>query len=260
MKTIAIAFLALLAGPAAAQDDAEAKKKRLGQLMKQMTEIQKEGQKLLDELTGGDRSKIEAIMKEVMEKYAPEMSAEMGRSQAAASERNAASTLKTLATAQADFRANDRDGNRVQDFWVADVSGLYRIDPGEPIRLIEQSVATADAKPCVPLDKAGTLAANAKEHASKLVALGKPAAKAGYWFAAIERYEDDKGSGAKYDEGNGRNSSMFGLCSYPAEYGKAGKSTFILNEDNTIWKKDTGGKPVDLFPADPKKAGWSKLD
>lgn len=260
MKTVAIAFLALMTGAARAQDDAEAKKKRLGQLMKQMTEVQKEAQKLLDELTGGDRGKIDAIMREVVEKYAPEMAADMGRAQTAANERNGAVTLKTFAAAQADFRSNDRDNNRVNDFWVADVSGLYRIVAGGSIRLIEQAAAEADARPCVPLDKAGPLPGAAQEHATKLVAIGKSAAKAGYWFVAVEKYEDEKGAAVKYNDGNGRNPSMFGVCSYPAEYGKTGKLTFILNEENTIWKKDTGGKPPDVFPADPRKAGWSRLD
>ena len=260
MKTLAIAYLALLIVPAAAQDDVEAKKKRLGQLMKQMTEVQKEAQKLLDELSGGDRSRYDAIVKEVMEKHAPELAADMGRAQTNANERNASATLKSFASAQADFRANDRDFNRVNDYWVADVSGLYRVVSGEAIRLIEEAAATADAKPCVPMDQAGALAGTPREHPAKLVALGKPAPKTGYWFVAVEKVEDEKGIAAKYNDGSGRNPRQFGLCAYPAEYGKTGKSTFILNEWNTVWKKDTGGKPVDLFPADPAKSGWSKLD
>ena len=34
----------------------------------------------------------------------------------ASNERNAAGSLKTFTTAEADFRANDRDGNRVPDY------------------------------------------------------------------------------------------------------------------------------------------------
>src|SRR5579862_1744833 len=76
-------------------------------------------------------------------------------SQRASNERNASTTLKTLTSAEADFRANDRDWNQVNDFWTGDVKGLYtmtsarvrgargdREDP--PIRLIELSVAAAD--------------------------------------------------------------------------------------------------------------------
>ena len=41
-------------------------------------------------------------------------------SQLASNERGAATALKTLASAEADFRANDRDKNGVNDFWTAD--------------------------------------------------------------------------------------------------------------------------------------------
>src|SRR5215470_5957140 len=77
-------------------------------------------------------------------------------SQRASNERNASTTLKTLTSAEADFRANDRDWNHVNDFWTADVKGLYTMtsagargaagdaaDP--PIRLIELIAAAADA-------------------------------------------------------------------------------------------------------------------
>src|SRR6476620_6119361 len=77
-------------------------------------------------------------------------------SQRASNERNASTSLKTLTSAEADFRANDRDGNKVNDFWTANVSGLYTMtsaavsgssnsttDPS--IKLIELSIASADA-------------------------------------------------------------------------------------------------------------------
>jgi hypothetical protein len=172
----------------------------------------------------------------------------------AANERAAAASLKPLSTAEADFRANDRDGNQAADYWVADVSGLYRIDPGVPLRLIERSIATADARPSVPVDKEGTV------HGSKLIGLEKPMPKDGYWFAAIEKYENEKGGATPYDEGKGRNPKRFGICAYPAEHGKTGIFTFLINESYTVWKKDTGGKSVDLLPADLKKSGWIKQD
>src|SRR5690242_11411215 len=77
-------------------------------------------------------------------------------SQRASNERNASTSLKTLTSAEADFRANDRDWNHVNDFWTGDVKGLYTMtsaavlgntnsttDPA--IKLIELSVASADA-------------------------------------------------------------------------------------------------------------------
>ena len=84
-------------------------------------------------------------------------------------ERTASQGLKMLATAEADFRANDRDGNRVNDFWTGDVSGLYFINPGGvPIQLIPLALAEADAAPLGPRRS-------------------KPMAFEGYLFVMMER-------------------------------------------------------------------------
>src|SRR5688572_3042587 len=45
--------------------------------------------------------------------------------QRSSNERNASTSLKTITTAEADFRSNDRDGNRTMDFWTLDVYALY---------------------------------------------------------------------------------------------------------------------------------------
>src|SRR4029450_1021468 len=72
-------------------------------------------------------------------------------------DRTASVGLKILVTAETDFRANDRDGNRLNDYWTGDVKGLYTLTsavvPGakanstlDPsIKLIELSMAAADA-------------------------------------------------------------------------------------------------------------------
>lgn len=247
-----------LLGIAPAQDDAEAKKKRLGELFTQMNKAQIEMERLIQELTGGDREKRDALMAELMEKFAPEMAAGLKSAQTASRERNASASLKTLATAEADFRANDRDLNRANDFWVADVSGLWRVEAqGDAIRLIEMAVGAADAKPAVVMDKAGPLPQDSK---TKLALLGKAMPKNGYLFAAVEKYVDENGKAAKYDEGNGRNPSRFAFCAFPAEYGKTGKMTFLIDENNTVMRKDTGGKAVELFPADPRKDAWQRME
>src|SRR5437899_707281 len=74
--------------------------------------------------------------------------------QRAANERSASTSLKTMSTAEADFRTNDRDWNHVNDFWTYNVAGLYTMtsaavtgaaantttDPA--IKLIELSMAS----------------------------------------------------------------------------------------------------------------------
>ena len=68
-------------------------------------------------------------------------------------ERNPSTTLKTLPSAQAELRANDRDGDQGNQFWRADIAGLYALAPGggPAIRLIELSTAAADDRPVLSI-------------------------------------------------------------------------------------------------------------
>jgi hypothetical protein len=151
----------------------------------------------------------------------------------ASNERNASASLKTICTAEADFRSNDRDDNRTNDFWVGDVRSLYyHRTGGAEIKLIEPTVADADA---------GALSG----------AMPKP--KAGYIAGgAVKRY------GA--DESKSRNFGKFGFVAYPADYPMTGRLTFLVTEENTIWKKDTMGEPVTVMPERMTDEGWGKLD
>jgi type II secretory pathway pseudopilin PulG len=164
-------------------------------------------------------------------------------SRRSANEREASAWLKTLATAEADFRANDRDGNRVQDFWVADVAELYRHG-----KLIDLSLAEADARPVTPF-------------------VPSPIPKSGYFFVAMEFQEGAPGTMVPYGmdtDGSGRkvhNPSSFAFCAYPAEYGVTGRNTFVVNENNTIFKFDSGGMPMIRWPYDGDlKMDYEKID
>jgi hypothetical protein len=162
-----------------------------------------------------------------------------------ANERAASACLETIDAAQLDFRANDRDGNRVNDFWTGDVAGLYylaaSVGPGrsESVRLIPPEIARADAAHpgAVP------------HH--------------GYFFVAMQTDENgipyrqvtDPRPGVKPE----RNLSKFAFCAYPAEYGRTGRFTFIIDEGNRRFKIDTAGKPVLKWPTDDElKAKYSR--
>jgi hypothetical protein len=150
-------------------------------------------------------------------------------------DRNAAVSLKTIASAQADFRSNDRDWNKVHDYWRDDIAGLYTVKgaDGQAIKLIELSVAAADDRPVGDL----------KPYADKQV-------KAGYWYRAL-RYRDETTT----VDAAGR----FAACAFPSSP-SAGKFMFLVNESNTIFRKSFEGKPPEFCPDDPLKEGWSKLD
>lgn len=164
----------------------------------------------------------------------------------ASNERNASTSIKTLTSAEADFRANDRDLNKVNDFWTGDVSGLYSVKPvggGLELRLIEESVANADAKPLSALPK-GTVP------------------KGGYLFQALDRDANVKGPEGEYrrdTDKSGRkvhNESIFGFCAFP-QSGRDGKYTFVINENNTVFR-DGVAEPKTVFPSDEYLKGvWS---
>jgi len=206
-------------------------------------------------------------------------------SQRASNERNASTSLKTLTSAEADFRANDRDWNHVNDFWTADVKGLYTMTSAaiigssnatsDPIiKLIELSVASAAAD--------GSTFSNSENAA--LTNFAVSSAKAGYWYQALVTDNAFAGSAEatyKLDTagsptmGSCHNTSKFGFLAFPDSQ-SAGKYVFVVNENNTIFRSATSGAVktgttnppgafstgvYSQFPNDNDlKSFWSKLD
>jgi len=210
-------------------------------------------------------------------------------SQRASNERNASASLKTIAASETDFRANDREGNHVNDFWTGNVAGLYTLTnaaiPGNtnittdpPIKLIELSVASADGAPDTAITAGG--------ENYPLVTFAVPSAKAGYWYQAMivdstlgavaeASYQTD--SNGVPNMGSVHNLWKFGFVCYPDSQ-SSGKFVFILNESNTIFRSATTGSirastsnppgvmtgAAALYNAWPDdaslKSSWSKLD
>ena len=203
-------------------------------------------------------------------------------------ERTSSTSLKTLASAEADFRANDRDWNHVNDFWTGNVSGLYTMtsaavkgaeannttDPS--IKLIELSVASADADDAF-------LPAGGEN--LPLSTFAVPSAKAGYWFAALTAdLTVGKGAEGLYKQdtkgtppmGRVHHEARFGFVAIPDSL-SAGKYVFMVNENNTIFRsavsapvKGSKANPPGLAGMSPSylnwpdeaglKAYWNKLD
>jgi len=157
-------------------------------------------------------------------------------SQRASNERHASTMLKTLTSAEADFRANDRDGNKVNDFWTGDVSGLYYArNPAtkSELKLIEADVANADAKPLFPISQRDD---------------------SGYFFVAMDTDDSAPESDQYYKvdtDKSGRkvhHESKFGFSAHPKDAG-AGKFSFFVNENNTIFREKRD-KPRMDYPDD----------
>lgn len=163
-------------------------------------------------------------------------------------ERAAVTSLKTITTAEADFRSNDRDGNRTMDFWTADLFGLYGMigitgsstavpkDSEEAtaiIKLLEPSLAAADGR----TDQ--SLYGNVDFGAS--IVNGR--AKRGYVFRALHNEETggtattllNDTDGAAQFYGSCHDSDRFGFIAFPTSL-TSGRAIFVVNEDNTVWK------------------------
>ncbi len=169
----------------------------------------------------------------------------------ASHERGASTTLKTFSTAEAEFRANDKDWNRVNDFWTADVKGLYTMTsaakPGAPgdavdpaIKLIELTAAAADAD--------GSFFPAAGEN-MPLRVFSSPSVRNGYWYAALtfdlsvsgKESTFRKDTGGTPSMGSCHNTSKFGFVAFP-ESSWDGKFVFLVNENNTIFRVATTGQ------------------
>lgn len=217
--------------------------------------------------------------------------------QRASNERNASASLKTITTAEADFRSNDRDGDRQSNFWVRDIYALFALTPSSNgtangpggtnvaamVKLIEPSVAAADITGIAPVTGCvGTASA---------ISVWSP--KASYGYRPFASYQTAAGStiygtaGSITGYGTAYNTSKFGFMAMPTSY-SAGRQAFIVNEDNTIYRADPGGNynatytggavasgqmtwvsaviggvaftPTSSFPLSPTGVGWSKLD
>jgi prepilin-type N-terminal cleavage/methylation domain-containing protein len=207
-------------------------------------------------------------------------------SQRSSYERNSSTSLKTLCVAEADFKANDRDSNKVADYWTADVKGLYTMTsysaPGNaggtvdpPLRLIDISIAAADAD--------GVTHPAGGENMD-VTQFGVMSHKGGYWYAALTTDSNASGPEASYMQDTGgipamgsvHNINKYGFISFP-ESPSFGKYVFIVNENAAVFRSalttnvrlgiavppGTTGI-LGTYKAWPDDAGikswWSKLD
>ncbi len=218
--------------------------------------------------------------------------------QRAANERNASASLKTVMTANHDFRANDRDGNRIVDFWTGDVAGLSIIVPqvgtgppptvtyGAAIRLLDLSMAGADAA-----FGGNGLRYAASVHVPPAQAFVAFGAKAGFWYArlinevsstATTAYQNDTDGASNALWGGCHSTDRFGCVAFPNSLG-VGRVAFIVSHEGVIFKTNLSADYVatvtvtttttstisgtNLAPGlaafdypQPPAGGWSRMD
>jgi prepilin-type N-terminal cleavage/methylation domain-containing protein len=206
-------------------------------------------------------------------------------SQRASNERSASASLRTLTTAIHDFRAGDRDGNKVSDFWVGDIAGLYGICPPDTtdmIKLVDLAVAGGDHNAVdqgvtapAPTPTTGCYTGQA------YYAVRSP--KAGYWFRSMRTDDNGLAYGIASTSATGLTGAYFNLSKFAYEAypdsRAAGRNVFVVSETHTVMKRGLihsyvitlptasiahlMGTTTDLtrFPSDSQlKSDYSKLD
>jgi hypothetical protein len=146
--------------------------------------------------------------------------------------------LRAILIAQREFREQDRDGNGRKDYWRQDVAGLHGlVSGGQAIRLLELPVAMADDRSRTDLSA---------------FALGNklPLHRAGYYFHAL-RFEGESDPNLSPDR--------FAVCSIPSSQ-SAGSAVFILSDAGIVYVQAYFGMPLDIYPSDPEKSGWYRVE
>lgn len=147
-----------------------------------------------------------------------------------ANERSAALYLRILCTAEADYRANDLDGNGINDFWTANLSEFSRLG------LLPKEVALADARPRIPLAP-------------------KPVPFRGYYFEALET-DYSVSPPEPYQQDTDRKSGKvhhlhkFAFIAYPATPGVTGRFVFIINDNNNLYYNHDATRQLSGWPKD----------
>jgi hypothetical protein len=162
------------------------------------------------------------------------------RHRRAANERAGELGLAKIASAEADFRFNDRDRNGIQDFWTGDVAGLYAYG------LIPREIAEADAAPLVPL-------------------VPQPIPYQGHYYRALVA-DDSESPPVDYRQvtdpksGAVHHVERFGFVVYPAGGLAPPRYMWIVCENYTCFRSPAADPAPSRWPTDNNlKRFWAKV-
>ena len=187
------------------------------------------------------------------------LTVEFSGSQRASNVRSTSASLKTLATAEADFRANDRDGNRVQDFWTGDVSQLYGLTSTamqgtNPLKLIDIGMAGADSFPMGDNISVSDVVGPGPATTTGIGKLTQQGPWNGYWYEALTADNGSPGKPVYRTITDGsmsatKNNLRYGFVAWPDSIGTKGRLVYIINEDHIIFKRQPLSS--DVLPTNP---------
>lgn len=167
-------------------------------------------------------------------------------------ELSALDVVNAYVEAQADYAQRDHDGDE-----VAEYATKLRSEPGKFDGLYWEAAPGQSQSPL------GPLVAQAKaEGYNPKSAGGGPVPYHGYYYKILTQ-QGSHAPGGKYNYIiNGNMIAGFGLAAFPAQYGKSGVMTFIVNHQGKIYQKNLGPKTAEIATKmqvyDPD-ASWEPL-
>jgi hypothetical protein len=159
--------------------------------------------------------------------------------------------IASLADAQEEYYTQAHDGSAKQ------FARRFISDPGTQNGLYWPPVAGQPKSPV------GPVVAYATEQGAKLQPnLHKPFH--GYYFGILDTQGYYANGGLRDYIRGGVMNRGFGFIAWPAEYGKSGTMTFMINRDRIIFQKDMGKTTKDQAPFmtafNPDYTGWQRVE
>ena len=140
--------------------------------------------------------------------------------------------------AQKDYALAGHDGQPAGSYAQTLMS-----DPGKQNGLFWP--VSADARP----SPGGRLLAEAAAEGYRRNTSGKPTPYHGYLYRPLTAQGPHAQDGAKSFLRDGRQVDGFALVAYPADYGRTGRKTFIVNQDGIVYESDLGAQTAQIVAA-----------
>jgi hypothetical protein len=158
-----------------------------------------------------------------------------------------------MVDAQREYALKDRDGDGLLKYAQKFVS-----DPGKHNGLYWPANEGEEQSPL------GPLAARAvREGYGGKKSADQPVPYHGYFYRMLKAQGKNAPGGAYDYVVNGKMIGGFAIVAYPAEYGKSGIMTFIVNQDGIVYQKNLGKNTTKIAEAmakfDPDKS-WTKVE
>jgi hypothetical protein len=139
--------------------------------------------------------------------------------------------MRTYVEAQREYASHDRDGDEVLEYAQQLMSS-----PGQTDGLYWPSDLNGETSPLGPL----IARAQAEGYGENPLGEAGPQPFYGYLFKILKR-QGKHAPGGEYDYvTNGNMIGGFALVAWPAEYGKSGVMTFIVNQQARVYQQDFG--------------------